>query len=354
MNIEELLKYTIQHNASDLHLVVGYPPMVRIDGILLNVANYVIDDTTIKTFVDPLLSSSQKEFLDVNKEVDFSYEFKETHDRFRINVFHQLGHLSAALRLIPSKIRTVEELFLPEIVHNFTTLPQGLILVTGPTGHGKTTTLAALLQEINSKYPKHIITIEDPIEYVFPKGKALIEQREVGEDTHSWDISLRSALREDPDVVLIGEMRDFETIAAAITIAETGHLVFATLHTNSAPQTIDRIIDVFPDVQQTQIRSQLADIIEGIISQRLIPTIGGGRRVAVEIMLANSAVRNMIRESKTYQLNSVIQTSSNIGMVSLEKSLVALVREGKISVDDAKSMSSSPDEVLRLFRGRME
>lgn len=354
MNIEELLKYTIQHNASDLHLVVGYPPMVRIDGVLLNASNYIIDDTTIKTFIDPLLSASQKEFLDVNKEVDFSYEFKETHDRFRINVFHQLGHLSGALRLIPSKIRTLEELFLPETIHNFTNLPQGLILVTGPTGHGKTTTLAALLQEINMKYPKHIITIEDPIEYVFPKGKALIEQREVGEDTHSWDISLRSALREDPDVVLIGEMRDFETIAAAITIAETGHLVFATLHTNSAPQTIDRIIDVFPDVQQTQIRSQLADILEGIISQRLIPTIGGGRRVAVEILLANAAVRNMIREAKTYQLDSVIQTSSNIGMVSLEKSLVSLVREGKISIDDAKSMSAHPDEVLRLFRGRME
>lgn len=354
MNIEDLLKYTIQHNASDLHLVVGYAPQVRIDGILVNVSNYIIDDTTIKTFMDPLLSSAQKEFLDVNKEVDFSYEFKETHDRFRINVFHQLGHLSAALRLIPSKIRTVEELFLPEVMHNFTNLPQGLILITGPTGHGKTTTLAALIQEINMKYPKHVLTIEDPIEYVFPTGKALIEQREIGEDTHSWDISLRSALREDPDVVLIGEMRDFETIAAAITIAETGHLVFATLHTNSAPQTVDRIIDVFPDVQQTQIRSQLADILEGIVSQRLIPTIGGGRRIAVEVLLANPAVRNMIRESKTYQLDSVIQTSSNVGMVSLEKSLVSLVREGKISIDDAKAISPHPDEVLRLFRGRME
>jgi twitching motility protein PilT len=352
MKIEELLKYTIQRDASDLHLAVGYPPLVRIDGNLVQAANFTIDDPYIKEVVETLLSDSQKEFLDVNKEIDLSYEYVDTHDRFRINIFNQMGHLSVALRLIPTRIRTIEELFLPDVVHSFTKIPQGLVLVTGPTGHGKSTTLAAMVQEINARDPKHIITIEDPIEYVYPKGKALIEQREIGEDTHSWDISLRSALREDPDVALIGEMRDFETIASAITIAETGHLVFATLHTNSAAQTIDRIVDVFPDVQQSQIRIQLADILEGVVSQRLIPTIGGGRRVVAEILVASGAVRNMIREGKTYQLDSVIQTSGDLGMVSLDKSLVSLVREGKITIDDAQAYSSHPDEVLRLFRGR--
>ncbi|MHB8362205.1 MAG: type IV pilus twitching motility protein PilT [Patescibacteria group bacterium] len=352
MKIEELLKYTIQRSASDLHLVVDYPPLIRVDGILVQAANFTIEDEYMKQVVDEILSDPQKEFLDVNKEIDLSYEYVDTHDRFRINVFHQKGHLSIAFRLIPSKIRTIEELFIPDVIHSFTKIPQGLVLVTGPTGHGKSTTLAAMVQEINVRDPKHIITVEDPIEYVYPKGKSLIEQREVGEDTHSWDISLRSALREDPDVVLIGEMRDFETIASAITIAETGHLVFATLHTNSAAQTIDRIVDVFPDVQQAQIRIQLADILEGIVSQRLIPTIGGGRRVVTEILIATSAVRNMVREGKTYQLDSVIQTSGDVGMVSLDKSLVALVREGKITIDDAQAHSSHPDELLRLFRGR--
>ncbi len=354
MDIQELLKLTISRKASDLHLVFGYPPLIRVDGNLVNASNNILDENTLKGFVDTLLSPAQKEFLDVNKEIDFSYEYKESQDRFRINVFHQKGHLSFALRLIPSKIRSIEELMLPDIMHRFTKIPQGLVLVTGPTGHGKSTTLAALIQEINAIDSKHIITIEDPIEYVYPQGKSLIEQREVGEDTHSWDIALRSALREDPEVVLVGEMRDFETIASTITIAETGHLVFATLHTNSAAQTVDRNIDVLPDIQQAQIRMQLADILEGIVSQRLLPVIGGGRRLAYEVLLASGAVKNMIREGKTYQLDNVIQTSGDLGMISLEKSLVSLVREGKITIDDAQSYSSHPDEVLRLFRGRTE
>ncbi len=352
MNIEDLLKYTIQHNASDLHLSVGYPPIIRVDGLLQNVNNVVIEEDSIEILLNSILSDSQKEFLEVNKEIDFSYEYRETKDRFRINVFHEKSHLAAAFRLIPSAIRTFEELQLPDVMHKFTALPQGLVLVTGPTGHGKSTTLAAMIQEINLGYAKHIVTIEDPIEYVYPKGKSLVDQREIGEDTHSWDISLRSVLREDPDVVLIGEMRDFETISAAITIAETGHLVFATLHTNGAVQTVDRIIDVFPELQQSQIRSQLADILEGIIAQRLVPTIGGGRRAVLEVMLATSAVRNIVREGKTYQLDSVIQTSGDLGMISLERSLVSLVREGKITIDEAQNYSSKPDEVLRLFRGR--
>jgi twitching motility protein PilT len=354
MNIGDLLKYTIQKNASDLHLSVGYPPIVRIDGLLEDVNKYVIDEQSMKTLIDPVMSDSQREFLEVNKEIDFSYEYPETKDRFRINVFHEKGKLAAAFRLIPQKIRTFEELYLPDVMHKFTSLPQGLVLITGPTGHGKSTTLAGMLEEINEKYPKHIITVEDPIEYVYPKGKCLIDQREIGLDTHSWDIALRSVLREDPDVVLIGEMRDYETISAAITIAETGHLVFATLHTNSAAQTIDRIIDVFPDSQQAQVRSQLADIIEGIIAQRLVPTIGGGRRAVLEVLMATPAVRNIVREGKTYQLDSIIQTSGDVGMISLERSLVSLVREGKITIDDAKNYSSKPDEVLRLFRGRSE
>jgi twitching motility protein PilT len=354
MDIEDLLKYTIQKNASDLHLAVGYPPMVRVDGELEIVNNVAIDEDSMKILIDPVMSDSQKEFLEVNKETDFSYEYKPTQDRFRVNVFHEKSHLAGAFRLIPKDIRTFEELFLPDVMHKFTSLPQGLVLLTGPTGHGKSTTLAAMLQEVNITYPKHIITIEDPIEYVYPKAKSLVDQREIGEDTHSWDISLRSVLREDPDVVLIGEMRDFETISAAITIAETGHLVFATLHTNSAAQTIDRIVDVFPDLQQAQIRSQLADIIEGVIAQRLVPTIGGGRRAVLEVLLASSAVRNIVREGKTYQLDSIIQTSGDIGMISLERSLVSLVREGKITIDDAQKYSSKPDEVLRLFKGRSE
>lgn len=261
-----------------------------------------------------------------------------------------MKNLAGAFRLIPSRIKTIEELLIPQIYHRFGQLKQGLILITGPTGHGKSTTLAAILEDINRTRSVHIVTIEDPIEYVFEGKKALIDQREMNDDTHSWNIALRSALRQDPDVILVGEMRDYETIAAAITLAETGHLVFATLHTNNSAQTIDRIIDVFPENQQAQIRSQLSNILEAVVSQRLVPLDKGGRRAVSEILIANPAVRNLIREGKTHQIDNVIRTSSDIGMVSLERSLVNLIREGVISIERAQEYSVYPEEILRLLK----
>ena len=353
MKIEDLLNTTINRKASDLHLSSGFPPIIRVDSDMIQISQENLTPEVIDDLIKQVCNETQLQIYHDDLEFDLSYEYKPTKDRFRINIFRQKGTPAAAFRLIPNNIRTIEELFLPNILHTFTRLPQGLVLVTGPTGHGKSTTLAAMIQEINISRAEHIITVEDPIEYVYPRAKSLVEQRELGEDTKSWDAALRSALREDPNVVLIGEMRDLETIQAAITIAETGHLVFATLHTNSASQTVDRIVDVFPDEQQPQIRIQLADIIEGVISQRLIPTIGGGRRVAAEVLLASSAVRNIIREGKTYQLENVIQTSGDLGMINLEKSLVNLVKEGKITLELAQAHSTKPDEILRLFRGRI-
>lgn len=349
--IDELLKYAIQQNASDLHITVGYPPIVRIDGELREVSDSIITPEEAEELILPILSDEKKELLEVNKEIDLAHFYDgEQTGRFRINVYHTMKNIAGAFRLIPSKIRTIDELKLPALYHQFAQLKQGFILVTGPTGHGKSTTLAAILEEINTTRFAHIVTIEDPIEYVFDGKKSLIDQREMNEDTHSWPIALRSALRQDPDVILVGEMRDYETIASAITLAETGHLVFATLHTNNAAQTVDRIIDVFPENQQPQIRLQLSNILEAIVAQRLIPLDKGGRRAVTEIMIANPAVRNLIREAKTHQIDNVIRTSSDIGMVPLEKSLVALVREGVISVQKAQEYAVFPEEVLRLLK----
>jgi twitching motility protein PilT len=278
-----------------------------------------------------------------------SYAFKDV-ARFRINAYYERGKPAAAFRLIPSRIRSIEELKLPGVFHQFAKLPQGFVLVTGPTGSGKSTTLAAILQEVNNSRPCHIITIEDPIEYMYPRGVALVDQREMHEDTHSWEIALRSALRQDPDVVLVGEMRDYETISSAITLAETGHLVFATLHTNNAAQTIDRIIDVFPEHQQEQVRTQLSNIVEAVVAQRLVPIQGGGRRAANEILLVTPAVRNLIREGKTHQIDNVIRTSMDMGMKSLEHSLVDLVREGLITVEQAETYAVHPEEIVRLLK----
>ena len=349
--IDELLRYAIQQNASDLHITAGYPPIVRIDGELREVSDSIITPEEAEELILPILSDEKKELLEVNKEIDLAYFHDgEFPGRFRINVYHTMKNVAAAFRLIPTKIRTIDELKLPPIYHQFSQLKQGFILVTGPTGHGKSTTLAAIIEEINTTRFTHVVTIEDPIEYVFDGKKSLIDQREMNEDTHSWPIALRSALRQDPDVILVGEMRDYETIAAAITLAETGHLVFATLHTNNAAQTVDRIIDVFPENQQPQIRLQLSNILEAIVAQRLIPLDKGGRRAVTEIMIANPAVRNLIREAKTHQIDNVIRTSSDIGMVPLEKSLVALVREGVISVQRAQEYAVFPEEVLRLLK----
>jgi len=349
--IADLLALTVSRNASDLHIAVGYPPVIRVDGELEDVGDRVLNPEDAEELIFGVLSDEKKELLEVNREIDFAYTYQgATNARFRINAFYAMKSLCAAFRLIPSRIRTIEELMLPQMYHQFTKLKQGLVLVTGPTGHGKSTTLASLLEDINRTRFCHIVTIEDPVEYVFEGKKSLIDQREMNDDTHSWDIALRSALRQDPDVLLVGEMRDYETISATITLAETGHLVFATLHTNSASQTIDRIIDVFPDNQQPQVRAQLSNILEAVVAQRLIPLEKGGRRAVSEIMLKNSAVANLIREGKTNQIDNVIRTSSDIGMISLEKSLVNLVREGVISVTKAQEYAVFPEEVLRLLK----
>ena len=349
--IEILLEEVIKKKASDLHLQVGLPPMLRVDGALVPVASAdVLNDEAVETLIFAILDEDQKQILLKDKEFDFSFAFGDL-GRFRVNAFHERGNLAAALRLIPNEILTVEQLGLPEVVKKFADYPRGLVLVTGPTGSGKSTSLAALLHKINVEQGKHIITIEDPIEYTHTSSKSVVVQREVHYDTYSFSAALRSALRQDPDVVLIGEMRDLETIASAITIAETGHLVFATLHTNSAAQSIDRMIDVFPPHQQPQIRSQLSNILMAICSQRLVPMIGGGRIAAAEIMIATPAVRNIIRERKTHQMDAVIQTGAEFGMQSMDRTLVNLVHAGTISYEEARNYAVDIDELDRLMRG---
>ncbi len=351
VRIEMLLQEVINQNASDLHLQVGLPPMIRIDGSLGPIANTpVLDAEAVERLVFGILDEDQQQILLKDKEFDFSFAFG-TLGRFRVNAFHERGNIAAALRLIPNDIKTVTELGLPTVVENFANYPRGLVLVTGPTGSGKSTTLAALIDKINTEKAVHVITIEDPIEFTHKSKRSVIVQREVHYDTYSFNAALRSALREDPDVVLIGEMRDLETISAAITIAETGHLVFATLHTNSASQSIDRMVNVFPPHQQPQIKAQLANILQAIMAQRLIPSIGGGRIVASEILIANSAVRNIIREGKSHQLDNVIQTSSDEGMQSMDRTLVNLVQSGQITYDEAKNYAVDLTEMERMMRG---
>lgn len=348
--IEILLEEVVKKKGSDLHLQVGLPPMIRIDGALSPVSGAdVLTEETVEALIFAILDEDQKQILLKDKEFDFSFAFGDL-GRFRVNAFHERGNLAAALRLIPNEILTIEQLGLPQVVNKFADYPRGLVLVTGPTGSGKSTTLAAMVHKINMERAEHIITIEDPIEYTHKSKKSVIVQREVHYDTYSFSAALRSALREDPDVVLIGEMRDLETIASAITIAETGHLVFATLHTNSAAQSIDRMIDVFPPHQQPQIRAQLSNILMSITSQRLIPTIGGGRIAAAEILVATPAVRNIIREGKTHQLDAVIQTGAEFGMQSMDKTLVSMIHAGTISYDEARNFAVDLDELDRLMR----
>jgi twitching motility protein PilT len=350
IRIEVLLEEVIKRKASDLHLQVGLPPMIRVDGALASISSTdALTEDSIETLIFSILDEDQKQILLKDKEFDFSFAFGDL-GRFRVNAFHERGNLAAALRLITNDILTIEQLGLPPIVNKFADYPRGLVLVTGPTGSGKSTTLAAMIHKINSERATHIITIEDPIEYTHKSIKSVIVQREVHYDTYSFSAALRSALREDPDVVLVGEMRDLETIASAITIAETGHLVFATLHTNSAAQSIDRMIDVFPPHQQPQIRSQLSNILTAIVSQRLVPTIGGGRVAAAEIMVATPAVRNIIREGKTHQLDAVIQTGAEFGMQSMDKTLVNLIHAGTITYDEARLVAVDIDELDRLMR----
>jgi len=353
MDIQELLTLTIKNKASDLHLMIGLPPTFRIDGALRYLTTYpALKSDDLETMIFSLLTPEQKELLLTNKELDFSFGYKgktaQEVGRFRINAYFEKGKIAAAFRFLAPNVRTLEELNLPKVCHDFAKLKQGFVLVTGPTGHGKSSTLAAIINEINLNKSCHILTIEDPIEYIYPKGNSIISQREMGTDTHSWAMALRSSLREDPDVVLIGEMRDPETMAAAITLAETGHLVLSTLHTNSAAQSIDRIVDAFSADQRSQIRIQLAATLKGIVSQRLITKIGGGRIPAVEILLGTPAVSSNIRDGKSHLIDSVIQTSKDLGMITIDESLSLLVKEGLVTLDDAKAYALRENELVRL------
>lgn len=350
MDIKQLLALVVHRNASDLHLSVGFPPIIRVHGELFPVpGGEPITPEQMGAILEVTLNKEQKEIFIKNLELDFSLELPNR-ERFRVNTYRQKGYPAFSFRLIPTRIPQLLELGFPKVVEKIPTLKQGFVLVTGPTGHGKSTTLASFINQINQTRSEHILTIEDPIEYVYPTGKSLIDQREMFLDTRSWDNALKAALREDPNVVLIGEMRDLETISSAMTIAETGHLVFATLHTNSAAQSIDRIIDVFPEIQQPQIRLQLASTLEAILSLRLVPTITPGRTLASEVLFATPAVKNLIREGKTYLIDNVIETSAEAGMQILETSLADLVRTGKISSDVATRYALRPELLGKLLR----
>jgi twitching motility protein PilT len=350
--LNDLLLATARQNASDLHIAVGRKPTLRIDGVLIGLQQEdILTPEDTQGLVLAMLTAEQKEKFLKYGDIDYSYTFEDK-ARFRVNAFFQRGFMAAALRLIPVEIRTVEELRLPPILHEFTKINQGFVLLVGPAGQGKSTTLAGLLDEINHKRTDHIITIEDPIEYLFVQDRSIVSQREIMTDSPSFHRSLRSLLRQDPDVVMIGEMRDPETMATAMTAAETGHLVFSTLHTNSAAQTIDRIIDSFPAEQQGQVMSQLAATLVGVVSQRLIPCIDGGRTPACEVMFTNSAIRNLIRERKVYQIDLVIETSLQEGMTSLNRSLAELIKRKEISLENGELYSLNPSE-LRILLERI-
>ncbi len=344
-----LLDETIKRGASDLHLNVGFAPNIRVDGFLAPVdSEPELTKETAEGLVLVLLSEEQKGRFLAEKELDLGYDYMGK-ARFRVNVYFQKGFMAAAMRLVPAKIKTLDEMEMPPVLHQFNGISQGFVLVVGPAGHGKSATLAAMLDEINHSRKEHIITIEDPIEYLFTPDKCMISQREVNVDTIDFHRALKSVLRQDPDVIMIGEMRDQESISTALTAAETGHLVFSTLHTNSASQTIDRIIDTFPPEKQLQIATQLAATLVGVVSKRLIPKIGGGRVPACEVLLVNSAIRNLIRERKTHQLDLVIETNLKNGMLSLNRSLANLVKQKKITLEDAQLYSLNPNELTLLL-----
>ncbi|MBI3105362.1 MAG: type IV pilus twitching motility protein PilT [Candidatus Rokubacteria bacterium] len=351
-NLQELLAVMVQRGASDLHLSCGTYPQIRLNGNLEPLEEFeVLMPPDTQRLVYSVLTEDQQRRFEQDNELDLSFGV-EGLARFRCNVYRQRGALCAAMRVIPYKVRTFAELQLPPIVEKLAEKHRGLVLVTGPTGSGKSTTLAAVIDKINSERRVHIVTIEDPIEFVHQHKKSLVHQREIASDTHSFTSALKSILRQDPDVVLLGEMRDLETVAAALTIAETGHLTFGTLHTNSCAQTINRIIDVFPTAQQSQIRAQLSLVIEGVLSQTLLPTVDGrGRAMALEIMLPTPAIRNLIREEKVHQIYSMLQAGSKVGMQTMSQSLAELVRAGKVSKEEALARAPLPDELLALLGG---
>jgi len=348
-NMADLLQLMVDRGASDLHITSGTHPQLRINGRLTQLTQYeVLGPQDTQRLSYSVLNEAQKQKYEEENELDLSFGIQGL-ARFRCNVYRQRGAVAAAIRIIPYKIRTFEELGLPPIVQQLAERPKGLILVTGPTGSGKSTTLAAMIDKINSERHEHIMTIEDPIEFVHPHKKCLVNQREVFADTHSFAKALKSILRQDPDVVLVGEMRDLETVAAALTIAETGHLTFGTLHTNSCAQTMNRIIDVFPTSQQAQVRAQLALVIEGVLSQTLVPKIGGGRAMAMEIMVATPAIRNLIREEKIHQVYSAIATGQKFGMQTMNQSLADLTKRKLITREDAFNRSTLPEELQQLL-----
>lgn len=347
--LSDLLTATAKQGASDLHLAVGRHPTLRIDGVLVPLQQEeIITPDVMEGLVGALVTDEQKVKLLAQRQLDFAYSFEDK-ARFRVNAYFQRGYLAAVLRLVPAQIRTIDELNLPPLLHDLAKLSQGFVLLVGPAGHGKSSTLAAIVDEINHTRSDHVITIEDPVEYLFTQDQCMISQREVGNDTLSFHSALRTVLRQDPDVVMIGEMRDAVSIATAMTAAETGHLVMSTLHTNSAAQTIDRIIDSFPPEQQSQVTSQLAATLVAIVSQRLLPRISGGRVPAAEIMIVNPAIRNLIRERKTYQIDLVIETSLQEGMVTLNRSLVNLVKNKEVSMENAELYSLNPAELRILL-----
>lgn len=344
----QLVTTVVSSGASDLHFSVGAPPVMRLNGDLVALGNSPLTAQQTRELVYGLLTQDQRQRLENELEIDFSYAIPGR-VRFRVNAYHQRAAVGAAFRVVPSGIRSLEELRLPPALREWTAKPRGLVLVTGPTGSGKSTTLAALIDEINSRRACHIVTVEDPIEFLHRHKRSLINQREVGGDTHSFAAALRSALRQDPDVILVGEMRDLETIQIALTAAETGHLVFGTLHTSDAPQTVDRVIDVFPPHQQEQVRIMLANGLQGICTQQLLPTLSGSRVVACEVLMPTPAVRNLIREGKTHQIYSMLQTGSAHGMQSMDSQLAHLFREGVIDMSIATERASNPEELKRIL-----
>ena len=350
INITALLEESLSKGASDLHLTIGSKPHIRISGVLSPVENYpTLSLDEIEYIIHQLLDKQQYEIFEVNKEIDFSIGLG-TKARVRVNAFYQKGYPSLALRIIPLGVPRLEDLNLPEVVSHMCGLRQGLVLVVGPTGHGKSTTIAGMLQRINETRAEHIVTIEDPIEYMFANDKSLFEQREMYLDTHSWDVALRSVLRQDPNIVMVGEMRDPETVDAALRISETGHLVMASLHTNSAAQTVDRILSSFTQDRRAEISILLASSLEVVISQRLVKGKDGRLYPAVEVMLASEAVRSLIRENKTFLLDNIITTSSQMGMISLEKSLADLVNNNLVDIDEAIKFTTNPQILKRLVK----
>jgi twitching motility protein PilT len=346
----DLLMEVVSRRASDLHLSAAAPPTVRVRGRLTRLEGYpILTETDTREIVYSILTGDQRQRLETNWQLDFAYSIPG-HARFRVNAYYQRGAVGAAFRLIPFDLTSIDALGLPRAVHEFTRKPRGFVLVTGPTGSGKSTSLAAMIDEINSTREEHIMTIEDPIEFLHGHKKCLVNQRELGSDALTFADALKAALRQDPDVILVGEMRDIETISTALTAAETGHLVFATLHTQDTAQTVDRIIDVFPPSQQGQVRMQLSVALQGIMTQQLLPTAdGSGRVVACEVLVPNAAVRNLIREGKTHQIYSVLQTGSAQGMQTMDAALAQLIRSGKVSQQLAESRSSAPEELRRLL-----